>query len=289
MINSPKITIYIPTKNRLQLLKRAIESVLSQTYENWELIIVNDASTDGTKDFLDQLIKENPKIKAIHHQESLGACVSRNDAIFSAQGEFITGLDDDDYFKPERLSYFLKEWGKDNVIALCTNNILIVNGKLGNITFKKEFIISQKDLLYYNYLNNQIFTKTDYLKKIGGFDSQLEIWQDYECWFRLLSLGNGKRLSMPTYCFDVSDRKDRISNRNNSKAINSFKIFSEKNKLSDREKKIMSFPLLYNGIGKVTLVFLLKMLFISRANKNYFKFLKKEVLNPQLKKINIEI
>ncbi|MCG2794063.1 MAG: glycosyltransferase [Weeksellaceae bacterium] len=94
-MENPKVTIYIPTKNRLALLKKAVDSVLRQTYTNWELIVVNDASTDGTKDYLDDLSKSNPKVKVIHHHESLGACVSRNDAIFSATGTFITGLDDD--------------------------------------------------------------------------------------------------------------------------------------------------------------------------------------------------
>lgn len=283
IIDQPLISVYIPTKNRLQLLKRAIESVLSQSYENWELIIVNDASTDGTKDFLDQLIKENTKIKAIHHQESLGACVSRNDAIFSAQGEFITGLDDDDYFAPNRLSNFINQWD-DKILALCTDNISVVDNIAEEKKIKPSKFIVQKDLLYFNFINNQIFTKTKNLQDIGGFNENLKIWQDYECWYRLLSKGKAKKLSEPTYYFDVSDRTDRISKARKEKALESYHIFAENNKLSKTEKEIMKIPLLYYGFGKINLGFIIKMLFITRFNHNYFNFLDKEIIKPILKR-----
>lgn len=91
------VTIYIPTKNRLDLLKRAIKSVRDQTYSNIELIVVDDGSKDGTREYLEKE-HEAGLLRAIFHQESLGACVARNAAIELSQGEFITGLDDDDYF-----------------------------------------------------------------------------------------------------------------------------------------------------------------------------------------------
>lgn len=281
---NPLVTIYIPTKNRLPLLEKAVESVLQQTYTNWELIVVDDASTDGTRDYLDILTLGNPKIKSIHHKDSLGACASRNDAIFSATGEYITGLDDDDFFAPERLAYFVEEWAKDNVIALCTNNIPVIDDviqakKLADISY-----FGQKDLLYYNYMNNQVFTKTDYLKEIGGFNKQLKVWQDYECWYRLLSKGKGKKLSMPTYYFDVSDRADRITLKRKSQVLDSYHIFVKENNLSKTEAKILEIPLLYYGYGKLNMRFILKMLWFTKGSSNYMNFLKKEVVLPLFSK-----
>lgn len=282
-MENPKVTIYIPTKNRLAFLKKAVESVLRQTYTNWELIVVNDASTDGTKDYLDDLSKSNPKVKVIHHHESLGACVSRNDAIFSATGTFITGLDDDDYFARNRLENFITEWDP-NFIALCTNNISVKNGIENEKTLQPVTYIKQKDLLYFNVVNNQIFTKTKSLQEIGGFDSQLSIWQDYECWYRLLSKGSAKKLSEPTYYFDVSDRADRISTARKEKAIESYHVFIKNNKLSKTESEILKIPLLYYGFGKLNLWFIVVMLWVTKAHPSYIKFLKKEVAMPILLK-----
>ena len=91
------VTIYIPTKNRLKLLNRAIESVKKQTYKDIEIIVVDDGSTDGTTEYLAQEINSGT-LKAIFNKKSLGACAARNKAIEMATGDFITGLDDDDYF-----------------------------------------------------------------------------------------------------------------------------------------------------------------------------------------------
>jgi glycosyltransferase involved in cell wall biosynthesis len=106
----PLISVYIPTYNRLELLKRAVQSVQNQTYKNFEIIIVDDNSSDGTQDFLVGLAKVDSRICYFFKDKNSGACVSRNIAINLAQGELITGLDDDDYFLPHRLEFFLDYW-----------------------------------------------------------------------------------------------------------------------------------------------------------------------------------
>ena len=88
----PLISVYIPTYNRLELLKRAVQSVQNQTYKNFEIIIVDDNSSDGTQDFLVGLAKVDSRIRYFFKDKNSGACVSRNIAINLAQGELITGL-----------------------------------------------------------------------------------------------------------------------------------------------------------------------------------------------------
>ena len=91
----------MPVYNREKSILKAIQSILDQEFENWELIIVNDASSDGTKAILDQI--QHPKIKVIHNTTNLERCVSRNLGIESAKGEFICFLDSDDYHLPQHL------------------------------------------------------------------------------------------------------------------------------------------------------------------------------------------
>ena len=110
MNQPPLVTVYITTRNRCRLLERAVDSVLAQTYKNYEIIVCNDASTDRTASFLEDMAKKHRNFRYYSTSEAKGACVLRNIAIKEAKGEFITGLDDDDYFLPSRLERFVEQF-----------------------------------------------------------------------------------------------------------------------------------------------------------------------------------
>lgn len=109
----PLVSIYMPTHNRLHLLKRAVASVLAQTYQYYELLIVDDGSIDGTWDYLQELSSHEPKVRIFRSAVASGACAARNVAINEAQGELITGLDDDDEFLVDRLETLVKAYTPD--------------------------------------------------------------------------------------------------------------------------------------------------------------------------------
>jgi len=77
----PLVSVYMPTKNRLALLKQAIESIISQSYPNIEILIVDDGSTDGTYQYLCDLKNSMPSLQVFRHEKSIGACAARNLAI----------------------------------------------------------------------------------------------------------------------------------------------------------------------------------------------------------------
>ncbi|WP_413738007.1 glycosyltransferase [Sodalis sp. RH21] len=197
-----KVSIYISTFNRLERLKRAVASVLAQDYPEIEILICDDASTDGTKEFVELLSKTEPKIKYIRNLKNKGACVTRNLGIYSATGKFITGLDDDDEFTKDRISNFVQNWDND-FSFLCCNFTNVYSNNKKEINYKQEAWINTftyKDLLYENKASNQIFTLTERLKNIGGFDAQVKRLQDWDTWLRLsYKYGDFKRLNIPTY------------------------------------------------------------------------------------------
>ena len=96
----PKLSIYIPAYNAIQYIEEAIESALNQTYTDLEVVIVNDGSTDGTGEFLDEIYSNNPRIKIIH-QENKGISFASNVAINNCKGEYVLQLDSDDALLPE--------------------------------------------------------------------------------------------------------------------------------------------------------------------------------------------
>lgn len=237
--DQPLVTVYIPTYNRLELLQRAVKSVQNQTYQNLEIIIVDDCSTDGTQKYLAQLAKEDKRVRYFIKEKNSGACVSRNIAIENAIGEFITGLDDDDYFLPNRLIEFVKNWD-ESVAGLCSYSYIkkSPDKMITNKRFALKNNISADDLLKANHVGNQVFTKTNYMKHILGFDQNMKVWQDLECWYRLLKkYGNVKRVSKNLYVVDVSHPHERISNKKIEKVIESYEFFCEKHKLNPTQMK----------------------------------------------------
>jgi glycosyltransferase involved in cell wall biosynthesis len=210
----PLISVYITTHNRAELVSRAVNSVLAQDYQNFEIIIVNDASSDGTNELLRKFYGHNPKVRIVHLDESSGACNARNVAIKNACGELITGLDDDDEFLPHRLSSLYA--------AFDQKYSFICSGYTWNYGYKnRERFVSERDIdlnaiLSINEASNQVLTKTERLKAVGGFDTKLVSCQDYDLWVRLiLKYGSAKRIAGPTYIVNVGHDKPRISAKNN--------------------------------------------------------------------------
>lgn len=96
----PRVSIVMPAYNAAAYLRDSIQSVLNQNFEDWELIVVNDGSRDGTRAYLDAL--DDPRIRVIHQQNS-GVSAARNAALEVARGEFLTFLDADDLLPPDSL------------------------------------------------------------------------------------------------------------------------------------------------------------------------------------------
>ena len=229
------VSVYIPTKNRLELLKRAIQSVKDQTYKNIEIIVVDDGSTDGTREYLMQEMNARA-LKAIFHEKSLGACVARNSAIMCAKGEFVTGLDDDDYFIRNRISLFIenKERLVDN-IALCSGYFLERCGAIKSTPGKNKSIYFS-DLLLRNYIGNQIFINRKHLVNYGIYDNKLEIWQDFELWLRLMRFSKLPMFSIKTETYVVNQINNNTISKNKKKCVNnSYDVIVKKLNLNQKE------------------------------------------------------
>jgi len=125
----PLVSVYIPTLSRLELLKRALSSVLAQSMVDFEVIVVDDGSSDGTLEYLAEIGCINSKVKYISNSSGKhGACRSRNIAIHAASGKFVAGLDDDDYFHPNRLEILISNYKKE--YGFVASNHLVIGAKV---------------------------------------------------------------------------------------------------------------------------------------------------------------
>lgn len=177
----PLVTAYIPTRNRVDSLERAIKSVIEQTWSPIEIIVVDDASDDGTPALLKKYSKSH-SVKVIRNEQSIGAAACRNLAIQQASGEFVAGLDDDDIWRPKRVELLMEAFG-NGYAGACSHDRLDFGNR--ELVWKKKPLITLQDLLFYNQVGNQILTKRDYIIQVGGYDESLPSAQDYDLWIRL--------------------------------------------------------------------------------------------------------
>ena len=211
------VTAIITTHNRKTLLRRAIESVLNQTYTNIECIVIDDKSNDET----DILCKDYPiQYIYIPASESKGGNYARNKGIKAAKGEYIAFLDDDDYWLPTKIEkqVALIE-SKDCEMVHCGRILeTIKNGK----TYYKETLpnpahygdMSKMILLTICTTTTNILAKKQALFDVGLFDEELKFWQEYELTIRLAQRKPFYFVNEPlsVYRIDVKD-KNRLTNK----------------------------------------------------------------------------
>ena len=181
------VSIVIPTYNRLELLKRAIASIEAQTYTNYELIIVDDASDDGTREYLLELEHD-----AIVLSENQGVSHARNRGAGLAQGECIAFLDSDDCWHEDKLKEQVA-FHKQNAEVKCSF------GQEQWFRFKQQVkrpkkyhaneIVFFNDLLEFTFIGpSSIMIQRDIFHSLKGFDENLRICEDFDLWLRLSKL-----------------------------------------------------------------------------------------------------
>lgn len=253
MNKQPLVSVYISTRNRPALVIRAIESVLNQTYINIELIIVNDNSRDNTLEILENFQQRYDNIILINNFINIGACESRNKAILISKGDFVTGLDDDDYFNDNcRIEKFVKFWFENtNYRKLVLYDNVKVKTRIGIFKRKKLIIVTNDNLRISNSVGSQIFALKETYIDCGLFDPYMPMWQDWDICFRISAMGyvflNIQNFS---YTVDKSHEFKRISKLDNDiirYAMN--RLITKIGDCSDKEKtKILTVALSYQKI-----------------------------------------
>lgn len=276
-----KVTIYIPTKNRLALLQLAISSVLNQTYKDIELIVVNDASTDETHAYLEALSKADSRVKYLRNEQSLGAPVARNLAIKQASGHFVTGLDDDDEFEPYHIESLVNYWqllekSSQDFSAIYVQDKLKNNNNI-DFTHKWSYVDAKSLLLSFS-IGNQIFTTKERYIGAGLFNENMPAWQDLEFYYRIVKkYGNARLLDIHSYIFDVTPRADRISTGKKEKILAAFHQMIADNNITDvRDKHNLLFQAYKEYYGfKITFSDVMLVLKTGWRLKAFLKILRK--------------
>lgn len=227
------VSIIIPTYNRASTLKRCIESLLDQTYSDFEIIIVDDNSRDNSEAIIKNI--SDPRIKYLRHEKNLGANAARNTGIKHAVGELIAFQDSDDEWFNNKLEIQMKELNESGADIVASSFIRYMEGK--RKVLPKENINDEelsKRLLYKNYISTQTILGKANCFKDNEFDNKLPRFQDWELMIRLSRKYKIHFIKQPLV--NVYVQKDSIT-KQPQKAIDAINIIMNKHKEIINEDK----------------------------------------------------
>ncbi len=181
----PVVSVIIPTYNRWPFVREAVESVLAQSYRLFELIVVDDGSTDGTPDKLDEF---GTKLRVIEQQRR-GVSAARNQGAGAARGRYLAFLDSDDLWLPEKLAIQTRFMDEHPEIGICqTDEIWLRHGIRVNPKVKHSKPsgdIFQRSLDLCLVSPSAVLLTRELFRESGGFDENLPVCEDYDLWLRI--------------------------------------------------------------------------------------------------------
>ena len=201
------VSIIMPAFNASKTIFDSINSVQSQTYQNWEMIIIDDGSTDNTKDIITPFLSDY-RIKYLRQLNS-GPSIARNNGINKAKGKYLAFLDSDDIWKPNKLELQLNHFIRNpNCCLIHTNYSTFESNTQNSKPFRQTPWFSNWDenerLLMFDTIGTlTVLTETQLIKNLGGFNNDLHGTEDWDLWIRVSKEGKIFKLNDDTAYYRI--------------------------------------------------------------------------------------
>lgn len=183
---SPKISVILPVFNGMPYLPSAINSILSQTYKNLEVIVINDGSTDDSLKYLKTL--KDKRVKIITDKSNMGLAYSLNIGLKNAKGEYIARMDSDDISHKMRIKKQLVFLIENDQIDLCGSWVVVINEKNQKIGLKKTPLTHQKIVESLDWhspiIHPTFFAKREFYRSLNGYRQTFDYAEDYDLLIR---------------------------------------------------------------------------------------------------------
>jgi glycosyltransferase involved in cell wall biosynthesis len=190
---NPEISVIIPAYNRDKILKRAIDSIVAQTFQNWELIVVDDCSTDTTFDVVNSFMVNNEGIRYYKLEKNSGANAARNQGIKLANADILSFLDSDDEMHPLNLKKQHEKFSSSPDLALCYTGVDYYSGSTKVSEVHQRMRGSLEKYLFTNLKGlgsstSGFAVRKEVMEKTGGFDESMASQQDLDLLVRVARL-----------------------------------------------------------------------------------------------------
>jgi glycosyltransferase involved in cell wall biosynthesis len=213
----PIISVVIPTRNRYALLNRAVQSVLKQTFDDFEILVVDDASSDNTHSVIEKI--KDGRINYILLEDKSGGSKARNIGIENSKGKYIAFLDDDDEWLPEKLIKQIERFQKDDKIGICyTGRQTMRKEKITGLSKRYSFKYPPYDdhtrsIMSDNFIGitSSVIIPRTILIEVGGFDEKLPCLQDYDLFIRILKKWKADGINEPLVRYYLGSTTGHVS------------------------------------------------------------------------------
>ena len=286
-----KVSIIMPSFNKAKYISEAINSVISQTYTNWELIIVDDYSNDDSQEIISSFASKFDNIKTHFNPENKGANYCRNFGIENAKGSYIVFLDADDLLAIHCIEDRMNVMNKNNTLDFCVFTMGVFNKKIGDsdLEWKPTSKSPLTDFLFHQlpWAIPQPIWKTDFIRSIDGFNQDFVRMQDVELHTRALLIENVlyKQIVAKPDCYYRIDEDRKIFNAFNfiSLRIDSTILYVQRFKFLPMKQRKYLIGTIYETF--LQLVYVLKKQQITKVE---FEILKKKLFNQSINLTKIQ-
>ncbi|SCY70303.1 glycosyltransferase family 2 protein [Butyrivibrio sp. INlla14] len=199
-----KVSVVLPVYNGEQSIEKAITSVLTQTYENLEIIVVNDCSTDGTKAIIEKYASLDSRVNVINNETNQKLPRSLNIGFRSATGDYLTWTSDDNQYHVnaiEKMVRFLDQ-NEDYDLVYTDFSVVYMDGTLREKARKDE----PDKIKYINPVGACFLYRRELAERIGEYDPDMFLAEDYEYWIRAYLNGNLHHISEDLYDYGWHDK-----------------------------------------------------------------------------------
>lgn len=295
MEKQPLVSVILPTYKRGERLKKAIESVLSQTYKNLELIIIDDTPDDSISNLISEI--KDSRIIYIQNKERLGFVKSLNKGVSLAKGKYVARIDADDFwYNDKKLGKQIEFLENHSDYVLCGGGVIITDEKGKEMVMflhpKKDEDIRKTILFLGNFAHSSIVFRKDTYDLVGGYDECLDYCEDRDLWLKLGKVG--KFYNFQDYFIKyLQSEKSRSNRRKEIKIGNELRKKYRNDYPNFYKATIFSYfysfycfflrKLLYSASPKLREISFNILTFSSKSllKKNFKKLLKKIIINKQ--------
>lgn len=227
----PVISVLMPVYNSEKYLAEAIESVLNQSYTNFEFLIFDDGSTDSSKDIIKEYSKKDSRIKSFFFKENQGYVIHLNQGLEIANGKYIARMDSDDICLPNRFKIQIEYLESHPEIWVLGSSSIIINDQGEEMGKSKRF--NNPDELYFmsffiNPLSHPtVFFRKKEIKSIGGYNEKKQPSEDFDLWTRVLNKGKIANIEQPLLKYrehdsSISVKKRELQKKNSHQTLRDF-------------------------------------------------------------------
>jgi glycosyltransferase involved in cell wall biosynthesis len=214
-----KVSIILPTYNGAKYISRAIESVLSQSFSDWELLIVDDGSTDDTENIIKEYANKDSRIKYLKNENNLGTQKTLNRGLKEAKGEYIGRIDEDDeWIDKDKLQKQIEFLDNNSEYVLVGTGAVFINEDRKELTRclmpETDEKIRNNLLCKNNFIHSSVVFRRNAVLQSGGYAEKKETREveDYDLWLRLGLVS--KMYNLPEYSTLYMTREGGFSSRN---------------------------------------------------------------------------